>query len=178
MAELQHVEGNIPAPAAHAQVQPLKLNNDQPFDGIERRVGSLALTFWRELAAPRRYPALSQVTRESAPDLWEHFFIVDVGSDVADHIFKHVGAVMRQALDFDPTGQKVGEVMPPEIVGRSLYFQKAAVDLMAPIDEAGRWRRKDGADILYRAILMPLSDDQRVANYLLGAFNFRPVYVR
>jgi hypothetical protein len=29
--------------------------------------------------------------------------------------------------------------------------------------------------VLYRAVLLPLSDDQREANYLLGAFSFRTI---
>jgi hypothetical protein len=66
-------------------------------------------------------------------------------------------------------------VLPREIVGRALYFQKAACDLMAPIDEAGRFTRADGAQIVYRAVLLPLSDDQRSANYLLGVFSFRTI---
>src|SRR5688572_24593388 len=69
-------------------------------------------------------------------------------------------------------------VLPRDIVGRSLYFQKAACDLMAPIDEAGRFTRADGVEIIYRAVLLPLSDDQRVANYLLGAFSFRTIVSR
>ena len=60
-----------------------------------------------------------------------------------------------------------------EVVNRTLYFQKAACDLMAPIDEAGRFKRRDGIEVLYRSVLLPLSDDQREANYLLGAFSFR-----
>lgn len=175
MTHVINAEGAIPAPNAHAPVEPLQLAHDQPLDGIERRACSLALRHWRELAAPRRYPSLAQITRESMPGLWEHLFVVEVGQDVADHVFLRAGNVIREALGGDPTGRKVGEAMPREIVGRSLYFQRAAVDLMAPIDETGRWVRGDGAEILYRAVLMPLSDDQRYANYLLGAFSFRIV---
>lgn len=164
----------IAAPAAHAPLRPLA-SGPMFIDGIERRVCSLALQYWREVAGPRRYPTPAQITRESAPELWDHFFIVAVGADPADYTFVRSGPVLARALGFDPSGQKVGEAMPRETVGRALYYQKAACDLMAPIDDAGRWQRPDGGMTLYRTVLMPLSEDQRVATHILGAFSFRVV---
>lgn len=175
MAFIQNIEGRIPGPSAHAPLEPITLS-DQNVDGIERRISSTAVQYWRELAAPRRYPSRVQVTNGSAPTLWDNFFIVKVGLDAAEHVFEVCGRVLRDALGSDPTGKLVGDVLPPEIVGRSLYFQKAACDLMAPIDEAGRFTRPtDQVEVLYRAVLLPLSDDQREANYLLGAFSFRTI---
>jgi hypothetical protein len=172
MAHMQNIEGRIPGPNAHA---PHVVRGEATIDGIERRVSANAVQYWRELAAPRRYPGRTQVTRESAPALWDHFFVIRVGAETADHVFEQAGPVVREALGADPTGKAVGDALPREILGRALYFQKAACDLMAPIDEAGRFTRADGAEIVYRAVLLPLSDDQRNANYLLGAFSFRAI---
>ncbi len=155
-------------------MEPITLSA-QPINGTERRVSSNAVQYWRDLAAPRRYPSVTQVTQDSAAALWEHFCIIKVGPRAADHVFVRAGSVLREALGCDPTGKRVSDVLPREIVGRALYFQKAACDLMAPIDEAGKWVRGDGTEILYRAVLLPLSDDQRNADFLLGAFSFRAV---
>lgn len=174
MAHMQNIEGRIPGPNAEAPVRRVT-QADLPIDGIERRISSTAVQYWRELAAPRRYPGRTQVTRESAPALWDNFFIIKIGPDAAEHVFEHAGAALREALGCDPTGRIVGDVLPREIVGRALYFQKAACDLMAPIDEAGRFTRADGVEIVYRAVLLPLSEDQRAANHLLGAFSFRAI---
>jgi len=174
MAHIHNMEGRIPGPSAHAPMEPITLS-DQSVDGVERRISSTAVQYWRELAAPRRYPARSQVTEAGAAGLWDHLFIVKVGMDAADHVFESCGRMLREALGLDPTGKTVGDVLPSQIVGRSLYFQKAACDLMAPIDEAGRFTRGDGVEVLYRCVLLPLSDDQREANYLLGAFSFRTI---
>jgi hypothetical protein len=177
MAHMQNIEGRIPGPNVHAPLNP-GTRADGSIDGVERRVSATAVQYWRELAAPRRYPGRAQVTRQSAPSLWENLFIIKVGPDAAEHVFEQTGAVLREALGSDPTGKTVGDVLPREIVGRALYFQKAACDLMAPIDEAGRFTRADGVEIVYRAVLLPLSDDQRAANYLLGAFSFRTIVDR
>ena len=173
MAQLQKAGDEPGGPASRGAIEPITLSA-QPADGTERRVSSNAVQYWRDLAAPRRYPSVTQITRDSAPELWDHLCIIKVGP-AADHVFVRAGSVLCDALGSDPTGKKVAEVLPREIVGRALYFQKAACDLMAPIDEAGKWVRADGTEVLYRAVLLPLSDDQRSADYLLGAFSFRTI---
>jgi hypothetical protein len=142
-------------------------------DGVDRRTCTQALNYWREIAAPRRYPSLEQVTRDSAGALWEHLFIVAVTGQPGEYTYMRAGAVLARALGFDPTGRKVSDVLPREIRNRVLYFQKTAVDLASPVDEVGKWLRADSNQIIYRSVVLPLSDDQRQVNYLLGAFSFR-----
>ncbi|HEX6979159.1 MAG TPA: PAS domain-containing protein [Alphaproteobacteria bacterium] len=144
-------------------------------EGLERRACSIAVQYWRSIAGAQRYPSRRQVTRESARDLWDHLFIIQVAPKPADSVFVQAGAVLCRALGRDPTGQKVADMLPHDVVARSLYFQRTSCDLMAPIDEAGKWTRPDGTTLLYRSVVMPLSDDQRSANYLLGAFSYRTV---
>ncbi|MBI3453318.1 MAG: PAS domain-containing protein [Rhodospirillales bacterium] len=145
-------------------------------DGIERRACNLALQYWRELAAPRHFPSREQVTADTAAELWDHLFIVEVTDDPGSYIYVHAGAVLKAALGADPTGRKLADVLPPSICNRELYVHKTAAALRNPIDEAGKWTRGDGEDVLYRTVLLPLSDDQRQINYLLGAFSFRTTH--
>jgi hypothetical protein len=144
-------------------------------EGIDRRASGRAMQFWRDLANPHAYPSLSQVTAESAGPLWESLFVVRVAEDARAYSFVIANKVLREALGLDPTGLLVVDTLPSAIRSRSLYYYQAAVDLRAPIDESGKWTRPDGDDVLYRTILLPLSDDQRTINYLLGAFSFRAI---
>ena len=144
-------------------------------DGIERRACSRALEWWRELAAPRLFPSFARVTPESASFLWDSLFMIEIADEPSHYKFVHAGPILRAALGADPTGRKVADALPRAICDRQLYFQKAAVDLRNPVDEAGRWTRTDGDEVLYRSVFLPLSDDQRRINYLLGAFSFRMV---
>jgi hypothetical protein len=141
-------------------------------DGIERRACSQALQWWRELAAPRHMPAMATVTPENAGGLWSHLFVVEVGNEPSGNRFVFANDFLRSALGEDPTGRTMREVWPEEAQPRAYFLQEAAIDLMSPIDEAGRWSRADG-DVLYRCVLLPLSDDQRRVSHLLGAFSFR-----
>ncbi len=144
-------------------------------DGVERRANSRALKYWKEVAGDRRFPARAQINQASAGDLWDHLFIVEVSGLPENYRFAYAGAVMKSALGMDPTGQTVASTIPGGMGTRTLFFHQAAVGLKGPVDDAGSWTRADGTQILYRSILLPLSDDQQSVNYLLGAFSFRPV---
>jgi len=141
-------------------------------DGVERRACSRALQWWRELAAPRRAPARSRVDAASAGELWPHLFILRCAEDAGANQFEHVGAMLRSALGRDPLGLTIATAWPQESLERAQFLQKSCADLLTPIDEAGRWNLV-GEDVVYRCVLMPLSDDQRAASHLLGAFSFR-----
>jgi hypothetical protein len=144
-------------------------------DGVERRANSRALRYWQELAGSRRFPSRSQITQQGATDLWDHLFIVEVTANPADYRFVMAGDILRTALGRDPTGEKVSEVLPGGMGTRTLFLHQAAVGLKGPVDDAAKWMREDGVEVLYRSILLPLSDDGSTVNALLGAFSFRPV---
>lgn len=144
-------------------------------DGVERRANSRALKYWKEIAAPRRFPSREQITRETAGDLFDNLFIVEVGPTSDSYKYVQVGNILIAGLGHDPTGKTVASAIPGGLGTRTLFFHQAAVGLKGPVDDAGSWTRTDGSQILYRSILLPLSDDQQTINYLLGAFSFRPV---
>lgn len=144
-------------------------------DGVERRANSRCLRFWQELAGSRRFPSRAAVTQEAAGDLWDHMFMVEVTAVPADYRFVMAGSVLQTALGRDPTGVKVSEALPGGMGTRTLFLHQAAVGLKGPVDDAAKWTRADGTEILYRSILLPLSDDGETVNALLGAFSFRPV---
>src|SRR5690606_4159804 len=110
-----------------------------------------------------------------AGELWDHLFLVEVAPNAADFRYAMVGAVLQAAIGRDPTGEKVAEVLPGGMGARTVFLHQAAVGLKGPADDANKWTRPAGTEILYRSILLPLSDDGQTINALLGAFSFRPV---
>jgi hypothetical protein len=144
-------------------------------DGVERRANSRCLRYWQELAGTRRFPARAEITAATAADLWDHMFMVEVTPNPAEYRFVMAGSVLQTALGRDPTGEKVSGALPGGMGTRMLFLHQAAVGLKGPVDDAAKWTRHDGTEILYRSILLPLSDDAEAVNALLGAFSFRPV---
>jgi len=142
-------------------------------DGIERRACSRALQWWRELAAPRPLPEIGAFRVEMAGDLAPYLFALRLADDPAANRFVCAGESLRSALGFDPTGRSMIEIWPRDARDRALFLQRAAAELMNPIDESGRWAGADGDEIVYRCVLLPTSDDQRRVDHLIGAFSYR-----
>lgn len=144
-------------------------------EGVERRANSRALKYWQGLLGSRRFPCRADITPGSAGDLWEHLFLVEITASPADYLFVLAGPVLAGALGRDPTGEKVAAALPGGMGARTVFLYQAAVGLKGPVDDANKWTRPDGTEILYRSIVLPLSDDGDSVNALLGAFSFRPV---
>lgn len=142
-------------------------------DGVERRVCTRAVAAWRALAAPRRFPAGAQIEALEPAELHEHFFVLEVPPSGEPPRCVSAGPVMRRAIGRDPTGRPLTELLPPPIGQKLAGAMRDAVATGTPVGDAGRWARPDGSDVVYRAVLMPLSDDQRRIDAVLGAINFR-----
>ncbi|MBL8702810.1 MAG: hypothetical protein JNK67_30795 [Alphaproteobacteria bacterium] len=141
-------------------------------DGVERRACAQALQLWREAAAPRRMPSVTAIRRDVAGTLWPHLFVVEWPGEFDGSRVVDAGSVLAEALGLDPVGKAMREAWPAESLQRLQFLQETTVELMTPIDEAGRWRRGE-SEIVYRCVWLPLSDDQRVVTHLLGAISYR-----
>lgn len=163
-------------PAAETAPAPAAIGLDSALarvDGIERRACSRALQWWRELAAPRPLPEIGAFTAETAGELGPYLFALRLADDPAANRFVCAGETLREALGFDPTGCSMIEIWPRDARDRALFLQRAAAELMNPIDGAGRWTAADGEEIVYRCVLLPASEDQRRVDHLIGAFSYR-----
>ncbi len=142
----------------------------------ERRASARLHNYWRTLAGPRPMPRRAQVNLPGPhPAPWfENVFVIRVAPDPKDYVVEVAGPGLRRFFDCNPVGRKVHELMPPRIRDRILFFQRAVVTLRSPIDEAGSWREESGAEILFRMIVLPLGDDPKNIDYLLGAFTAGP----
>ena len=142
----------------------------------ERRASARLHNYWRTLAGPRPMPRRAQVDLPGPhPAPWfENVFVIRVAPDPKDYVVEVAGPGLRRCFDCNPVGRKVQELMPPRIRDRILFFQRAVVRLRSPIDEAGSWREESGAEMLFRMIVLPLGDDPKNIDYLLGAFTTGP----
>jgi hypothetical protein len=139
---------------------------------VERRLVGRALAHWDSLRGERRLPSRSQFFDGPIGDDHPNAFVIEVGAHEHDDRIVHAGRALIEALGADPTGQRVIEVLP-SATERGLSFCRVAVDLMKPIADVGRFVNRNGSDVFYRSVLLPLSDDQTRVNYVLGAFSYK-----
>jgi hypothetical protein len=145
-----------------------------PATGIdaERRLVGQALTLWETLRDGRPFPSRADCTAPRVGALAPSTFLIRVSDSEDGDRVVDCGPVLRDALGSDPVGQPVNRILP-SATERGLAFWRVAAELKKPIADIGSFTNAAGSEVLYRSVLLPLSDDQQRIDYLLGAFSFR-----
>jgi len=148
--------------------------NARPMPGSysERRMVGQALALWERLRGGRSFPSRADCHDVATGEIEPNTFLIAVSENEDEDEVVGCGTALRDALGCDPTGQKVGKVLP-SATERGLTFWRVAAELKKPIADIGSFTNAKGEEVLYRSVLLPLSDDQERVNYLLGAFSFR-----
>lgn len=140
----------------------------------ERRVVDRMLARWDDLRQGRTFPSRADIARAGTGELECHLFLVAVCDEEADDEVIESGSAFRDALSVDPVGRRVVEILPSS-TERGLSFCRTAARLKKPIMDVGYFTNPRGEEILYRSIILPLSDDQENINYLVGTFSYKKV---
>jgi len=138
----------------------------------ERRLVGHALAHWDRLRGGRAFPTRDDFDAAPPDCAPEAVYLVAVGSDEASDRFVRVGEAVSTALGRDPVGLAVTEVLP-SATEMGLSFCRTVADMKKPIADVGRFTNAAGADVWYRSILLPLSDDQAHINYVVGVFSYK-----
>lgn len=140
----------------------------------ERRVVDRMLARWDGLRQGRAFPSRADIESAGTGELQPNLFLVAVSDEEADDEVIDSGAVFRDALSIDPVGRRVVEILP-SATEKGLSFCRTAARLKKPIMDVGNFTNPRGEEILYRSIILPLSDNQENINYLVGAFSYKKV---
>ncbi len=140
----------------------------------ERRVVDRMLARWDDLRRGRAFPSRADIERAGTGELESNLFLIAVSDEEVDDEVIDSGSEFRDALSVDPVGRRVVEILP-SATERGLSFCRTAARLKKPIMDVGNFTNPRGEEILYRSIILPLSDDQENVNYLVGAFSYKQV---
>jgi hypothetical protein len=131
-----------------------------------------ALAYWETLRGERRFPGRNDCASFDRVGMADNIFVVAVTDDEAGDEIVECGPAFRKALGMDPVGRKAMKILP-SATERGLSFCRVAAEMKKPIADVGHFTNADGEEVMYRSILLPLSDDQNRVNYLLGAFSYK-----
>lgn len=151
--------------------------NDAP-QGMERRLVFRLLSHWRELvgrdlAGERDYPSFSELDPETIPDIWEHAFVLDISGHMEDPLFRLVGPKFAAYSPIDLRNLPVSQAPRDSLVEKSVDFAQEVISREVPISRGGEFLKPDGVKVLYRSIILPMSDDGITVSGLFGAANCR-----
>lgn len=142
---------------------------------VENRLVGKALKFWESVRSDGELPLSSVLDLDDCPFGAEDSLVIEVGvSELEDRVVA-AGDRVKAALGRDPTGLSVLDTLPSS-TEMGLSFCRASVDLKKPMADVGRFFNKKGQEVLYRSILLPLSDDGRRVNRVVSAFSYKVVH--
>lgn len=148
----------------------------------ENRMVLQLFTYWKRISKDRLFPSLVDVDPSAIADIWSSCFILDVTSETGRPIFHYIGKSLERDRQIDLALAEIGksddgdpEQTPPTRLGQAAKTYRQVVLKKAPVSSGGVFEHPNGKTILFRSILLPLSDDDRKFNYLLGAVSSREV---
>jgi hypothetical protein len=139
---------------------------------IERRLVLRVLNRWEERRGARAF--LPQ--READPSLfgedWPSCLLLDLARP-GDPGFRYIGAALRRGHG-GADWHSVSQCPEGTLLRHMTEFYPQVLDRRIPVSVGGAGRHQE-RDILFRAILLPLSEDGGRIDFLLGAANCRAV---
>ena len=141
----------------------------------ERRLTTRVLTIWKKLAG-HGFPKRSQVDPRDFGSDWAHCMMIDVDKVAANSRFSHVGNALRDSTWPTFDRQCVSECLEGSLLELVTRHIGRVAEKKKPVSFGGSASHEDG-DILYRTILLPLSEAGSKIDGILAAVAYREVSV-
>ena len=131
------------------------------------------LTQWRDMGGTGGLPRRSAIDPQRFGRDWANCLLIDVGAETHASRFSFVGENLR-----DPNWPTFERQCISECVEQTLlhcatsFIDRVLVEHASVAEGIGTHR---GTPVLYRSILLPLSEDGSRVDGVLGATNFRDV---
>jgi hypothetical protein len=141
--------------------------------GMERRMVLQVLAHWRELRGDRAFPSFQDVDPRTIPDIWDNIFVLDLAGFPNDPLFRLAGDSFTASTGSSLRNIRVSEVPPNTLAEQSVSYYREVIERGVPISRGGEFIKADGTKVLYRGVILPMSDDDTKISGLLGAANCR-----
>lgn len=148
------------------------VQKDMP-EGMERRLVLRLLGYWRDIRGDDGFPTFADVNPAMIPDLWPYCFVLETIGTEDDPIFRAVGDEIAKYFPGVIVGRQVSEIGKESLFSVTVDYLDQVFDKRAPISHGGEFYQDDGTKILYRSIVLPMSDDGETISGLLCAANCR-----
>jgi hypothetical protein len=140
------------------------------YHAAERRLVGRLLGYWHALCEGRTFPSLKDLDPERIGDDWRWSFILETGDHRDFPNFRYLGPELAKFSGVFLAGQDDFTTTLLDVATHKLdrVFREGCPLLMEDVVT-----RFDGQRLMFRAVLLPLSDDGETINYVLGAANGR-----
>lgn len=124
--------------------------------------------YWNSKKQGRLFPALDDIAPAEIEDLWPYCFVLKISDSREFPNFHYLGSALAQYSGVFLSGKGNWDRTLLDMAAREFARTIAG---RRPVILEDELRRYDGKLLLFRSIMLPLSDDEVDINYVLGAAN-------
>lgn len=136
------------------------------FPPTERRIVWKLLHYWEERKGDRNFPSLDDIDADVISELWPHCFVLDTLSQGPAPYFLYLGPKLARLAGVFLSGE---QQWTKTLLDKAVQNYRDTVTDEKPILSEEHLSIYDGSKIVYRSVLLPLSDDGETINFILGA---------
>jgi hypothetical protein len=140
---------------------------------MERRLVLRLLAYWRSLGDGRAWPSAAAIDPAQIADLWPHCFVLELVGTAKEPVFRALGPEFARHAERPLVGCRASAVAPGSLVGAATAYIPAVLEKGVPISRGGVLRGPGAATLVYRSVLLPMSDDGAEISGILGAASCR-----
>lgn len=160
----------IPSRASGFALPPRSSGDVLPVASLGSEMLQTGVSYWRQLAAGRRFPPRASLVSCLSSRLRDHAVLIEVLEGGADYEYRQVGAALMQAFDGDFTGRRISALVAgAPRVGLGL---RMVYDMVRASGEPLAYRGWIGADLEaasffhHESAILPLGQEGAVDHLL------------
>ncbi|MFQ5972871.1 MAG: PAS domain-containing protein [Alphaproteobacteria bacterium] len=126
------------------------------------------LAYWERQRGDRSFPALADIDSATIGDMWPWCLILDTVNGRDFPCFSYLGPMLARYSGIFLSGKTD---WTHTLLDKSVQRFRETLEHRAPVLIEDELALYDGRRLLFRSILLPLSDDGQVIDHVLGAAN-------
>ena len=142
-----------------------------PLSQAERRLGNRFLSYWEELRGYRPYPLISDISLEDMREFAPYIFNIELSPDGGDATVRFIGTEIEAACGPEVLNKTLGELPSGGMLGRALRVLGEVTTSGQPVFTSDEYLDEAGDAVLFRAVLLPFSNDGEAVTHVFGAMN-------
>lgn len=139
---------------------------------LMQRLVMRVMRYWLNLCGDRAFPKVSEIVPSDVGEDWDSCFILDAHSAHPFPMFGHLGSELGKYSGVFLSGAKDWKLT---LLDKVTLDVSKAIETRAPVLLEDEFKRYDGRTILFRCVLLPMSEDGHTVTQVMGAANGKVV---
>ena len=138
----------------------------------ERRMTTRLLDYWKSLRENGACPSRATFELDAIPGLAQCGFSLDLSSSAIVPVFGFLGIVLKEHVGLDLTKKPITETPDDTLLSVVARNYVEVLERKAPVGIESELVDRQGTKRLFRAVLLPFSEDGMNIDFILGAITY------